>query len=96
MTELIAPNATIHFTGAGTFSGAEYVHVMTELLESMVDLTVTPLDCAANGDRICIAWETSTSIDGERRTYMGVDRFLIRGGMAIEEYVIFDSSVLQP
>ena len=96
VAELIAPDATIHFTGAGTFSGADYVNVMSEILASMVDLTVTPLDCAGNGDRLYIAWETSALINGERRSYMGVDRFLIKDGMAIEEYVIFDSAVLQP
>ena len=93
--ELIAPDATIHFTGAGTFSGAEYVNVMAEMLSTMVDLKVTPLDCAGNGDRLYIAWETSVSIDGEQRTYLGVDRFLIKNGMATDEQVIFDSAVLQ-
>ena len=96
VAELIAPDATIHFTGVGTFSGAEYVDVMSNILDSMVDMTVTPLDCAGNGDRLYIAWESSASINGERRTYLGVDRFLIKDGMAIEEHVIFDSAVLQP
>ncbi len=96
VAELIAPDATIQFTGAGTFTGAEYVNVMADMLASMVDLTVRPLDCAGNGDRLYIAWETSASINGGRRTYMGVDRFRIKNGMAIEEQVIFDSAVLQP
>ena len=96
VSELIAPDAEIQFTGAGTFSGAEYINVMAEMLASMEDLTVTPLDCAGNGDRLYIAWETSTTIDGQRRTYLGVDRFRIKNGMAIEEQVIFDSAVLQP
>lgn len=95
VAELIAPDATIHFSGAGTFSGADYVNVMAGMLETMVDLKVTPLDCAGNGDRLYIAWETSAVIGGTRRTYLGVDRFLIRDGMAIEEYVIFDTAVLQ-
>ncbi len=93
--ELIAQDATIHFTGAGTFSGADYVHVMGEMLASMADMTVTPLDCAGNGDRLYIAWESSASVNGERRTWMGIDRFLIKNGMAVEEQVIFDSAVLQ-
>lgn len=95
VAELIAPDATIHFTGAGTFSGAEYVDVMTGMLATMVDMTVTPLDCAANGDRMYISWETSALVDGERRTWLGVDRFRLANGMAIEEQVIFDSAVLQ-
>jgi hypothetical protein len=94
--ELIAPDATIHFTGAGTFSGADYVNVMQGMLDSMVELKVTPLDCAGNGDRLYIAWETSTVVAGKRVTYMGVDRFRLANGMAIEEQVIFDSGVFGP
>jgi SnoaL-like domain len=96
VAELIAPHATIHFTGVGTFSGIEYIDVMAGMLASMVDMTVTPLDCAGNGDRLYISWETSALINGTRRTYLGVDRFRLANGMAIEEQVIFDSAVLQP
>jgi hypothetical protein len=94
--ELIAPDAVIHFSGAGTFSGAEYVGVMQGMLDSMVDLTVTPLDCAGSGEMLYIAWETSARIGGAMRTYMGVDRFRLAGGMAVEEHVLFDTAVLQP
>ncbi len=96
VAELIAPDATVHFTGAGTFSGADYVNVMQGMLDQMVDVTVTPLDWAGNGDRIYISWESSAVIDGTRRTWMGVDRFRLANGMAIEEHVIFDSAALLP
>lgn len=96
VAEIIAPDASIHFTGAGTFSGTEYIDVMAGMLTSMVDMTVTPLDCAGNGECLYIAWETTADIGGKPRTWMGVDRFRIRNGMAIEEHVIFDSAVLQP
>jgi hypothetical protein len=94
--EVIAPDATIHFSGAGTFSGTEYVAVMQQMLDAMVDMTVTPLDCAGNGEMLYIAWETTAIIHGERRTYRGVDRFRLRDGMAVEEHVIFDTAVLHP
>lgn len=96
VAELIAPDATIHFTGAGAFSGTEYIDAMQGMLASFVDLKVTPLDCAGEGDRLYIFWESSAVIDGARRTWKGVDRFRLAGGMAIEEHVIFDSAVLQP
>ncbi len=96
VAELIAPDAKIHFTGAGTFSGTEYIDVMQTMLDSMEELKVTPLDCAGNGDRLYISWETTALVHGERRTYLGVDRFRLADGMAIEEHVIFDSAVLQP
>jgi SnoaL-like domain len=94
--ELIAPDAIISFTGAGTFTGAEYVDVMQAMLDGMVDLKVTPLDCAGNGDRLYIAWQTSAFMHGETRTYLGVDRFRLANGLAIEEQVIFDSAILLP
>ncbi len=94
--ELIAPEATIHFTGAGSFSGADYVGVMQSMLDAMEGLVVTPLDCAGHGDRLYIAWESSVIIHGERRTYLGVDRFRLANGRAIEEQVIFDSAILAP
>lgn len=96
VAELIAPDATIHFTGAGTYSGIEYIDAMQGMLDSLPGMKVTPLDCAGNGDRLYISWESSAVIDGTRRTWMGVDRFRLANGMAIEEQVIFDSAVLQP
>jgi SnoaL-like domain len=96
VAELIAPDATIHFSGAGVFSGLDYRAVMQQMLDAMPDLVVTPLDWAADGERMYIAWETQATIHGERRTYRGVDRFRIKDGMAVEEHVIFDTAVLQP
>ncbi|MEO0420496.1 MAG: nuclear transport factor 2 family protein [Pseudomonadota bacterium] len=96
VADLIAPNALIHFTGAGEMAGSTYFGLMGELLGQMEELTVTPLDCAGNGDRLYIAWETSVKIHGETRVYRGVDRFRLKHGMAIEEHVIFDSAVLTP
>ena len=40
VAELIASDAKIHFTGAGTFSGTEYIDVMQAMLDSMVELKV--------------------------------------------------------
>jgi hypothetical protein len=95
VAELISAEATIHFTGAGTFSGADYIDVMAGVLGSMVNFKVTPRDCAGDGDRLYIFWEASALIDGETRAWVGVDRMRIADGMAVEEHVIFDSAVLR-
>lgn len=94
VAEIIRSDATIHFSGQGTFTGAQYVDVMQGLLDVMEGLEVTPLDCAGNGEQLYIHWRTSVLIEGKRREYVGVDRFTIREGMAVEEYVIFDTAVL--
>lgn len=96
VAEIIAPDAKIHFTGAGTLSGTEYIDYMDGMLAAYPGMKVTALDCAGNGERLYIFWETSSVIHGEQRTFIGVDRFRIANGMAIEEHVIFDPTVLQP
>lgn len=95
VAEVIAPDAVIHFTGAGTMSGAAYADWMADTLATMVDMKVTPLDCAGDGERLYIFWEASALIGDDRRTWKGVDRFRLANSMAIEEHVIFDSAVLR-
>ncbi len=96
VAELIAPNARVYFTGAGTFSGTEYVAVMDEMLGSFVELKVTPLDCAGEGDRLYIFCKSSAVIHGALRSWNGVDHFRLADGIAVEEHVIFDSAPVQP
>ena len=96
VAEIIRPDAKIHFSGQGTFSGADYIGAMQGMLDTMEGLEVTPLDCAGNGEQLYIHWRTSVLIEGERREYVGVDRFTVRDGMAVEEFVIFDTAVLDP
>ena len=69
---------------------------MDGMLAAFPGMTVKPLDCAGNGDMLYIAWETSSVIHGKPRTFLGVDRFRIVNGMAVEENVVFDSAVLTP
>ncbi len=94
--EIIAPDATIHFTGAGYMSGKAYAVWMGETLANLDGLKVEPMDCAGNGDMLYIAWQASANIHGKRRIYRGVDRFRLKDGLAVEEHVIFDSAVLTP
>lgn len=96
VAEIIAPDATVHFTGSPPMSGTDYIDHMGGMLATFPGMTVTPLDCAGNGDLLYIAWETTSIIHGQQRKFLGVDRFRIVNGMAVEEHVIFDSAVLQP
>lgn len=96
VAEIIRPDAAIHFTGAGTFSGTEYIDYMDGMLATFPGMEVRALDCAGDGERLYIFWQTTSMIDGELRSFVGVDRFRILDGMAVEEHVIFDSAILQP
>ena len=94
VAEIIAPDATIHFSGQGTFTGTEYIEVMQGLLDTMEGVEVKAIDCAGEGEMLYIFWNASAVIDGERRPYHGVDRFRIKDGMAREEHIIFDTALL--
>ncbi|NBB23570.1 hypothetical protein GVM20_00335 [Porphyrobacter sp. SLTP] len=94
VAEIISSDAKIHFTGSPTISGAEYIDYMDGMLAAFPGMIVTPLDCAGHGDMLYIAWETSSVIHGKPRTFLGVDRFRIKDGMAVEEHIVFDSAVL--
>ncbi len=96
VAEIIAADAKIHFTGQAPMSGKDYVQYMDGMLSAFAGMRVTPLDCAGNGDMLYIAWETSSVIHGQLRKFLGVDRFRIFDGMAVEEHIVFDSAVLQP
>lgn len=76
-------------------SGADYIGYMDEMLAAFPGMMVTPLDCAGSGNMLYIAWETSSEIHGKPRKFLGVDRFRIVDGIAVEEHIIFDSAVLQ-
>ena len=96
VAEIIAADAKIHFTGQATISGRDYIDYMDGMLATFPGMTVKPLDCAGNGDMLYIAWETSSVIYGKQRKFLGVDRFRIVDGMAVEEHIVFDSAVLTP
>jgi hypothetical protein len=96
VAKIIAADAKIHFTGSPTMSGTDYIDYMSGMLAAFPGMKVTPLDCSGNRDMLYIAWETSSLIHGKPRNFLGVDRFRIVNGMAVEEHVIFDSAVLQP
>ncbi len=95
LKEVIAPHARVHFSGVGWVSGTDYVGLMGQALETTQDIRVEVVDYADADDLLFIFWNASASIQGQRREWHGVDRFRIKDGMAVEEYVIFDPQALQ-
>lgn len=96
VAERFPPDAKIHFTGQAPMSGRDYINYMDGMLAAFPGMKVTPLDCAGNGDMLYIAWETSSVVHGKPRKFLGVDRFRIVGGKAVEEHIVFDSAVMTP
>lgn len=92
--ELFKPDAQVHFAGAGSISGEEYVGLMETILAGVESIQVDVVDYAERGDRLFIFWQATRVADGKHVSWHGVDRFRIEDGMAVEEQVIFDTQVL--
>ena len=96
VAERFLADSRIHFTGIGTITGDEYIGIMDGLLAAQPELEVTPVDYAGSGDIVYIHWRATSTIDGARRVWYGVDRFRLNDeGMVVEEHVIFDSALLE-
>lgn len=94
--ELIAPDATIHFSGQAPVTGAQYCALMDSALAATLGIRVAVQDVAERGDLLFIFWRASAQVHGRPVAWQGVDRFRLRDGMAVEEHVIFDPSVFAP
>lgn len=92
--EVIAPEAKVHFSGVGTFSGTDYVGVMGATLSNVQNIELEVSDYAESGELLFIFWKASGQIGGKDVRWHGVDRFHLREGMAIEEHVVFDTKAL--
>lgn len=93
VAEVIAPDATIHFSGQAPVTGAQYCTLMDGALAATVGIRVAVEDVAERGDVLFIFWRASAEVHGRPVRWHGVDRFRLRDGMAVEEHVIFDPSV---
>ncbi len=92
--DLFEPNATVDFSGQGVVSGEEYVGLMDNILAGVESLKVDVVDYAQRGDTLFIFWNATRVVEGKQTSWHGVDRFVIKNGMTVEEQVIFDTQLL--
>jgi hypothetical protein len=53
------------------------------------------LDWTSRGDVVMIEWQTTRTVDGERFSWRGVDKFRFKSGKIIEETVYCDTAPLR-
>jgi len=72
-------------------SHADVVAHFARTLEALPDLRLEVLDWAVRGDTVLIEWSASASVEDERLTWQGTDRFTLRDGQAVVEHVYYDT-----
>lgn len=95
LAELFRSDAVIHWPGAPPMSVGSYVAHMDAMLAAWPDLQVDVSEFATRDAVVFISWEARATVQGRPLQWMGVDRFRLRAGMAIEEHVVFDRLALR-
>lgn len=94
--EIVAADAVAHWSGAGTFSGADYPERMRILMQELLpDVVNVVTGHATDGKYVFISWHARATVGGEPVEWDGIDRFRLRGELADEVYAIFDTGPLQ-
>lgn len=93
--DLIAPDAVVHWPGTEPMSGATYPAHMDAMLKLVPGMTLTVVDHARADDLLFIFWRAQVTIGERSLDWTGVDRFRLRNGRAIEEFITFDTQPLR-
>jgi steroid delta-isomerase-like uncharacterized protein len=93
--DLIAPDAVVHWPGSEPMSGAAYPAHMDAMLKLVPGMTLEVVDHAQADDVLFIFWRAQVAVDDRKLDWTGVDRFRLRNGRAIEEFITFDTQPLR-
>jgi steroid delta-isomerase-like uncharacterized protein len=93
--EIVAPTAVAHWSGLGSFGGAEYVERIAQVMALAPDVENEVTGYAINDDLVFISWRAHGSMFGAPIERHGIDRFRLDGTLAQEVYAIFDTAPLR-
>lgn len=91
--EIVAPDAESHWSGAGAVRGDQYPERWRALVHDAVDdLDFEITGHAAQEPYLFVSWHARATAGGRSAEWDGVDRFRLRGDIADEVYVVFDTA----
>jgi hypothetical protein len=92
--ELYAEDGVIEHAG-GRVDHAGIAEYKRRQRTALPDAVIHVVDWAARGDTVLIEWRMEVTLNGRRVELPGVDRFHLRGGLALTGRAYFDSSALR-
>lgn len=90
------PDGVLHYPLAGRLiAGDELARLNEVQLESAPDLVWQLLDWTWRADVVIVEWQSSRVFDGKRFDWRGVDKFRLKDGKIVEEWVYMDTALLR-
>jgi hypothetical protein len=91
--EIVADDAVSYWSGLGAIPGSDYPgrwHALVNESGAEVEFEVT--GHAAQDPYLFISWHVRVTLGENSVEYDGIDRFRVRGQLADQVYVVFDSA----
>ena len=73
------------------FRGDQVAEYFTQVFAGMPELRLAPVAWAARDNVVMIEWKITTPVGEDTVSWQGVDRFVLRDGLATDEWVYYDS-----
>ena len=93
--EIVAPDATAFWSGAGQFRGSEYPEQMRQTMSAVPDAKMEVTGHAIELPYLFISWILRGSFADTPLELRGIDRFRLRGGLADDVWAIFDTGPMR-
>jgi predicted SnoaL-like aldol condensation-catalyzing enzyme len=73
------------------FRGDQVAEYFVQIFVGMPELRLEPVAWTARDDVVMIEWRITTPVGEDNVSWQGVDRFVLRDGLATDEWVYYDS-----
>jgi SnoaL-like domain len=92
ISSIVAADGRSYWSGLGAVAGRDYPERWNALVQSADALEFTVTGHAAEEPYLFISWHVRATVEDESVEYDGIDRFRLRGDLAEEVYVVFDTA----
>jgi hypothetical protein len=92
ISSIVAADGRSYWSGLGAVAGRDYPERWNALVQSADALEFTVTGHAAEEPYLFISWHVRATVGDESVEYHGIDRCRLRGDLAEEVYVVFDTA----
>ena len=95
IADIVAADGQSYWSGQGAVAGRDYPDRWQSLVGAVDALEFTVTGRAAQDPYLFIGWHVRATVGGQSVEFDGVDRFRLRGELADEVYVVFDTAPMR-
>lgn len=95
IADIVAADGQSYWPGGQLVTGCDYPNHWASMVQAADALEFTVTGHAADEPYLFISWHVRATVASESVEYDGVDRFRLRGDLADEVYVLFDTAPMR-